>query len=95
MELNFLFREIIPLELVIKPRIATCKLNNHEFWETYQRKISEQLTTERGHNVYEQWDTIRNAIRPSAEECCGAPTCQLDLWISYRTLSNWFVNIGN
>ena len=53
----------------------------------YQRKISEKLATERSSNANEQWDTIRDAIKSSAEECCGAPTRQLDQWISQNSLN--------
>ena len=59
----------------------------HEIRENYQRKISEKLATERSNNANEQWDTIRDAIKSSDEECCGAPTRQLDQRGSHRTLS--------
>ena len=56
-------------------------------FEKTQCKIGEKLATERSNNANEQWDTIRNAIKSSAEECCGAPTRQLDPWISQNSLN--------
>ena len=72
---------------IIRHRIDTHKLNDHDIREKYQRKISEKLTTGRSSNANEQWDTIRDAIKSSAEECCGAPTRQLDPWISQNSLN--------
>ena len=57
---------------ISKHRNDTHKLNDNEIRENYQRKISEKLATEQS-NANEQWDTIRDVIKSSAEECCGAP----------------------
>ena len=72
---------------IIRHRIDTHKLNDYDIRENYQRKISEKLETGLGSNANEQWDTIRDAIKSSAGECCGAPTRQLDPWISQNSLN--------
>ena len=72
---------------IIEHRIDTHKLNDHEIRENYQLKISEKLETERSNDPNEQWDTIRDATKSSAEEFCGAPTRQLDPRISQNSLN--------